>query len=126
MKEKESHKKKQKADPKENYLMRCPLHREDIRWETDEKEMVTLLIENTGVFNHIAQILFKKPKISYIHLDEIGSFVWPRMVEGRTIMMLGEDVKERFGEKAEPLYERLAKYFQILDSYGFIVWEQKQ
>ena len=29
-------------------------------------------------------------------------------------------LKEKFGEKAEPLYPRLAKYFQILESYGFV------
>ena len=35
----------------------------------------------------------------------------------------GKDVEMHFGEKANPLYERLAKYFQILDSYGFIEWK---
>jgi len=37
---------------------------------------------------------------------------------------MGECVREKFGETAEPLYERLAKYFQILDSYGFIGWKE--
>ena len=40
----------------------------------------------------------------------------------KNIIELGEDVDKKFGEKANPLYERLAKYFQILDSYGFIKW----
>jgi len=31
-------------------------------------------------------------------------------------------LEEEFGEKAYPLYERIAKYFQILESYGFITW----
>jgi len=31
----------------------------------------------------------------------------------------GEPFKEKFGESAEPLYERLARYFQILETYGF-------
>ena len=29
---------------------------------------------------------------------------------------------EKFGEEAHPLYERLARYFQIMDSYHFISW----
>ena len=34
--------------------------------------------------------------------------------------LLGEAVKERFGEDAEPLYERLAEFFRILESYHFV------
>ena len=41
----------------------------------------------------------------------------------KTIIELGKDVEAEFGEKANPLYERLAKYFQILDSYHFIEWK---
>lgn len=89
-------------------------------FSTDEKGMVALEIENKGVFNFIAQKLFKKPRISYIHLDEMGSFIWP-LIDGETnIMVLGEKVKEHFGEKCEPLYPRLGKFFQILESYNFI------
>ena len=50
----------------------------------------------------------------------MGSFVWPIIDGERDIISIGEDVKAHFGEKAEPLYERLAKYFQILESYGFV------
>ena len=106
----------------ENYLERIPV-KADIRWTTDDKGTVTLEIENKGVFNHIAQKLFKKPKISYIHLDKMGSFVWPLIDGEKSILELGEFVKEEFGDEANPLYERLAKYFQILSSYGFVVFE---
>ncbi len=106
-----------------NYLEKIPCYKEGLGYETDESGKVTLLIENKGVFNRIAQKLFKKPKISYIHLDEMGSFVWPLIDEEKDITEIGKAVKEHFGEKAEPLYERLAKYFQILESYGFIIFK---
>ena len=109
-----------KAKKSENYLERKPLRKESIGWKTEENGFVTLEIENKGVFNRIAQKLFKKPKISYVHLDEMGSFVWPIIDGEKDITEIGKMVKEHFGEKAEPLYERLAKYFQILESYGFI------
>lgn len=105
----------------ENYLERKPM-RARLEW-TQEEGIVTLYVENKGVFNRIAQKLFKKPKISYIHLDEMGSFVWPLLDGEKTIIELGELVDEKFGESAYPLYERLAKYFQILESYGFIKFE---
>ena len=104
----------------ENYLEKIPVRNENITWKQDENGSVTLEIENTGFFNKVAQKFFKKPKISYVHLDENGSFLWPLLDGEKSILELGVLVKERFGEKAEPLYERLAKYFQILESYKFV------
>ena len=106
-----------------NYLEGIPLRHPHIAWSKDEEGLVTLEIKNTGPFNRIAQKFFKKPKISYIHLDETGSFVWPIMDGEKDLIKIGECVKEHFGEKAEPLYERLARYFQILESYHFIRWK---
>lgn len=110
-----------------NYLDKIPVKNEAIAWSKDESGLVTLEIENKGIMNRFAQKLFKKPKISYIHLDETGSVVWP-IIDGKTtIAEIGEALEAELGEKAHPLYERLAKFFQILESYGFVTWkEQKQ
>ena len=107
----------------ENYLERKPARPEGISWSADENGIVTLDIENTGAVNRIAQKLIKKPKVTHIHLDEIGSFVWPLLDGEKNIIELGKEVEKHFGEKANPLYERLAKYFQILDSYHFVEWK---
>ena len=115
--------KKNKTGVSENYLERKPSRPEGISWSVDEKGIVTLDNENTGVFNPIDQKILKKPKVTHIHLDETGSFVWPLLDGEKTIIELGKDVEAEFGEKANPLYERLAKYFQILDSYHFIEWK---
>lgn len=108
-----------KSNNKPNFLEFVPLRKIE-RFSTDENGVITLEIENKGVFNRIAQKLLKKPKISYIHLDEMGSFVWPLIDGERNIADIGVFVKEHFGEKAEPLYERLSKYFKVLESYGFV------
>lgn len=115
---------KNKKQTQENYLERCPVRPEWIKWSEDESGIVTLDIENKGVFNKIAQKLLKKPKVTHIHLDEIGSFVWPLIDGDKKIMDMGEPMEERFGEKAHPTYERLAKFFQILESYGFVEWKE--
>lgn len=115
--------KKKKEIISNNYLEKIPSRPAHIRWSTDANGIVTLDIENTGLMNRIAQKLFRKPKVSHIHLDEMGSFVWPILDGEKNIIELGKLVEERFGDKASPLYERLAKYFQILDSYGFIEWK---
>ena len=115
--------KKKKNEVSEYYLERKPKRPEGMLWSADEKGLVTLDIENTGIANRIAQKLLHKPKVTHIHLDEIGSFVWPLLDGEKNIVELGKEVEAHFGEKANPLYERLAKYFQILDSYHFVEWK---
>ena len=107
----------------ENYLERRPVRPEHILWSADEEGIVTLDIENKGFFNRIAQKFFRKPKISHIHLDKMGSFVWPLIDGEKTIIDIGILVKEHFGDKAEPLYERLARFFQVLESCHLIEWK---
>jgi len=115
-----------KKQTAENFLENVPVKNNKIGWSKDENGVVTLEIENTGVFNKIAQKLFKRPKISFVHLDEMGSFVWP-LIDGESdIETIGKAVDEHFGEKAHPLYERLAKYFQILASYGFVTFAERK
>ena len=103
----------------ENYLEKIPVAKNGLRWETDADGKVTLCIDNAGFFNRLAQRFFKKPKVSYVHLDENGSFVWPLIDGKRTVMDIAQLVDAHFGEKAKPLYERLVKFFQILESYNF-------
>lgn len=114
--------KKKKAGA-ENYLEKIPVREENIPWTTDESGKVSLEINNKGIFNRLAQKFLKKPKVSYIHLDEFGSYIWPLLDGERDIIALGKLVEEKFGEKANPLYERLIKFFQILESYNFIKWK---
>lgn len=107
----------------ENYLTLVPRHPDGLHWTKDEAGIVTLEVENKGLLKRITQVLFFRPKISYIHLDKFGSFVWLQINGERSITDIGELVEAGFGEEAHPLYERLATYFRILESYGFVVWE---
>ena len=104
---------------KPNFLDMIPVRNPEITWTTDENGIVTLEIENKGLANRIAQKLLKKPKITYIHLDANGSFIWPLIDGKRSVKDIAQLVEAHFGEAAHPLYERLVKFFQILESYGF-------
>lgn len=107
----------------ENYLEKKPV-RGNLQWDSDGNGNVTLHVENKGAMNRIAQLLFKKPKVSYIHLDEMGNFIWPLLDGEKDIIEIGKAVKDHFGDKAEPLYERLSKYIRTLESYGFIEFKE--
>ena len=109
-----------KQQQKENLLEKIPSRKEGINWSKDQNNLVTIEMENKGIANRIAQKLLKKPKISYIHLEEFGSFIWQLIDGKRDILSIGKEVREHFGDKAEPLYERLAQYILTLESNGFI------
>ena len=112
-------KKKQKG-PQVNYLDLIPEKSAELRWHVDIKEKVVLEVENTGVFNTIAQKILNKPRFTKVHLDTQGSFLWPLIDGEKTVQELAELQKEQFGEAAEPLYPRIVKYFQILESYHLV------
>ncbi|MBQ9983412.1 MAG: PqqD family protein [Lachnospiraceae bacterium] len=103
-----------------NYLEYIPSRNEKYRWETDEEGAVTIFVENKGVLMRITQKLINKPKVSQIHLEEMGSFIWPLIDGQRNILEIGVLVKEHFGDAAEPLYERLVQYLHSLEVNDFI------
>ena len=44
----------------------------------------------------------------------------------RTVMELADLQKEQFGDEAEPVYPRVVRYMQIMESYHFIRFVQGQ
>ena len=118
-------KKRKKGETDLNYLDLIPRRNEALRWHRDLKERVILEIENTGIMNTIAQKVFGKPRFTKVHLDAQGTFIWPLIDGEKTVADIAALVKEEFGEKAEPLYPRIVKYFQIVESYNFIEFINK-
>lgn len=117
--------KKKKEQLQKNYLDMIPSHNLS-NWQTSKDGIITLMVENSGLFHSIAQKIFKKPKFTQVHLDTMGSFLWPRIDGSKTVADLALEVKERFGKEADPLYPRIAKYFQILESYHFVKLTEKE
>lgn len=109
---------------KAHKLEKIPIIREKLSFRQDKKGLITIDIENKGFFAKIAQSFFHKPKISHIHLDEMGSFIW-RSIDGeRTVGQIADILEGKFGERTKPLYERTEKYFCSLNEYGFIKWKK--
>ena len=122
-------KKQNKKSKKEvldiNYLGLIPVRAEELQWFTDRRDRIVLKVENTGLFNKIAQKVFNKPQFTKVHLDQQGTFIWPLIDGERTVADIAALVKDEFGEAAEPLYPRIVKYFQIVESYHFIKFANK-
>ena len=111
--------KKTGKDKSDNFLNFVPSKSQKYKWD-DQDGNVTIYVENRGFFNFLAQKLLKKPRVSQIHLEEMGSFIWPLIDGKKNIYDIGQLVSKHFGDKAEPLYPRLVKYFKMLKDYDFV------
>lgn len=110
------------AKKKENYLDFIPVVNGQNTWDRGEDGVVTIHMVNRGFYNTLAKKLFHTPRVSHIKLDEYGSFLWMRIDGVKTVGQLALELKEAYGEKAEPLYDRLVKYMQILRNNRFILF----
>ena len=108
----------------ENYVEHIPVICEDKPWEVLEAGLVEITVENTGFYNLIAQKLFKRPRFSFIKLDEYGSFVWQQIDGQRSIYDIGQSLGSTHSGASNQLYERLCKYFGILKSHNFITFKE--
>lgn len=111
---------------KENYLDYIPKHNERYTWQENKSNHVEVTVHNRGLFNRIAQIVFKRPKASQIELDDFGSFVWRQIDGKRSVYEIAMLIKEKFGEEAEPLFVRATQFFQVLRKNEFIVYMNKK
>lgn len=57
---------------------------------------IEIAVQNKGFFNKIAQVVFKRPKVSHIELDDFGSFVWRAMDGERSVYAIGQDGSRGF------------------------------
>lgn len=82
-----------------------------MRWESAEGDKVVVLVpkfRNRYVAKWIMPLL-SKPNVR-VKLDEFGSFVW-RQCDGKTtVAEIADRMKERFGESAESVDERVAAF----------------
>lgn len=93
------------------------------KWEKNENGLTVLLIPKFG--DHlIGRWFMSNLKRPYVHLklDEIGSFVWEHCNGSVTVEEIGNKLKTKFGNKVEPVFERLALFFQSLEKSKSITW----
>lgn len=98
----------------------------NIKWEKKEGSLIVLLkpkFKHPFLKKHILPRL-KRPFYK-IKLDSVGSFIWENCNGNLTVKELAENLKNEFGDKVEPLYDRLALFLQSLEKNGFIEFKRK-
>lgn len=105
---------------RENFLDYIPVKNPEFLWEFNKKGHVEIAMKNKGFFNRIAQLFFQRPGVSFIELDDMGTFIWRQIDGKKDVYEISEEVKKKFGENAKPLYTRLCQYVKILRNYKLI------
>ncbi len=115
---------KRKIKKDDNFLELVPVIKKSQEWKLNEEGLVQIIIPRDGILDRIVRKFVKTPKVMKIDLDELGSFVW-KLIDGkRNIEEIGQIVESEFGEKVEPLYDRLGTYINILRNNKFITLEK--
>ena len=109
-----------------NYLDYVPRKNELNFYYTNDSGKGVIKVANIGFYNRLAQMFFRKPKYSFIELEEYGTFIWDFIDGNNTIYDIALKVKEKFGEEAEPLFERISQYFRIMADNKLIFIEIKK
>ena len=111
---------------KRNFLEYIPVKNRENTWTEERDGFITIRTIHKGFFAFIAQRCFARPPMSHIHLDKYGSFLWQAIDGRKTIGQLALLIKNEYGEKAEPLYNRLVHYMKILHNNNLILWQKKE
>ncbi|MBI1938760.1 MAG: PqqD family protein [Ignavibacteriales bacterium] len=108
---------------KANYLELHPvrLHNEEI----DNDSLVTVLIpkfKNPFLVKYLVPKM-KSPDIK-LKLDELGSAAWILMDGKRNVAAVASLLTEKFGEKIQPVNERLTKFLTGLYEQRLITFQE--
>jgi hypothetical protein len=89
----------------------------------DDEGIITILGPRfkTGFMKKLVGSRLKSPYFK-IALDDIGTTVWENIDGTQNIGKISDILKEKFGEKIEPVNNRLAMFFTQLEMSRFIVY----
>ena len=68
----------------------------------------------------IASVFSNKPV--RVHLDDIGTAVWNLCDGRRSVREIGESLEREFGERIDPIYDRLEQFLEHMRTKGMIEW----
>ncbi|MGB9702561.1 MAG: PqqD family protein [Candidatus Kapaibacteriota bacterium] len=114
---------KRKIPKKTNFLELTPISK--IQFEKLDEDKVLLLIPRFK--SKFAQkYLIPKFQNKYIkaNLDEFGSSTYLLIDGNRNVYEISNLLREKYGEKVEPVYERVTKFFGYLYQYGLITFKE--
>lgn len=93
-------------------------------YEWEEKDTVTIKVPRfkTKIGQKFCRLIKKKPTYN-VNLDRYGSEAWKLCDGNKTVRAIGNALKEKFGEDVEPINERVAELFNIMEANKLICYK---
>lgn len=116
--------KKEKKEKDDNFLLYIPKKKHE-KWEI-RKGNVWLIFNHDKAVERFMRWLVKKPTTSDVELDQIGSSVW-KYIDGKdTVYDIGQKLIIEYGDKMDPVYDRLIMYLRHLNKKGWISFTKQE
>ena len=81
---------------------------DNVEYKVDDNGIVTVLEkQDHKIQKFFRKLKFKIPLYKEITLDEISSEVFLKIDGDKTVKEIGDNLEKKYGEKVNPLYERL-------------------
>jgi len=92
--------------------------------EADEQIILIRPPPGTDGLQGVMDRFFHKMSASRIRLDEVGGFAWVHFDGDRTVAQVGELMRREFGERVEPVEERLGHLVWVMRKEGFLAYPE--
>lgn len=93
------------------------------QWEKGENNKIVILIPKLRGKRLGKWLLLKLKRPYYkVKLDDFGSFIWEQCDGNKTVQQIALNLRERFGQQVEPVFERVCLFFEKLDKGRFICY----
>ncbi|WP_243108048.1 PqqD family protein [Clostridium sp. JN-9] len=113
---------KKKHKNEDNFLLYVPV-KKHTDWEVRSGKVYLLFYHNKPI-EKFMRWLVKKPYVSDVELDDIGSYVW-KSIDGKiSVYEIGERLLKEFGKKCDPVYDRLIMYLRYLNRKGWVYFDR--
>lgn len=106
----------------DNFLLYIP-RKKHLTFE-ENKGIVKLVFYHDKAVEKFVRWLMKKPLTSDVELDKYGSRVWLLIDGNNSIYEIGQILLQEFGDKIEPVYDRLVMFIRYLNRKGWISFEK--
>lgn len=116
---------KSKEKKNDNFMLYVPHYNNKIEWKKKNGRVI-LIFHHNKLIEKFIRIFVKKPETTTLELDEMGSAVWNLIDGKKNIYEIGQIMKDKFGDKVEPLYERLIMFIRYLNKRGWIYFSRNQ
>ena len=114
---------RKKIDTTINYLELTPVRNYD--HVVEDTGLVSVLVPKFDI-KWIDKIMSKiiKSRFFKAKLDEFGTETWLEMDGTKSVQTVSEHLQKKFGDKINPVNERLTKFLSELYKYNFITFKE--